>query len=812
MKHRLSLFRSAHDNVPKLVSYTWPEFVEALLPHEFRPIVTTSKAAKLECDAFSPAIYPPGLTRADDNVIAFSVYAADLDHVTDEDVERFITLALARGWAFVVYSTWRHDIDPNRLRAVFPLSREVTPDEWPHLWQALFEALGGLSDPTCGNLSRLYFGAFAPDTEEARAAVVSHVFDGSPVDVDKLLGTPPDGATRASQGQSSPSDGNAHHTQETVSRDQLERFARALIRKRDERAQEHGHTLRKVVNGEAFAESGNRDNAIFQISLVLAERFADADPSSIAAHFDRSLGLMTEPDEITTQDVAYKISRAQQSIHDARHAAEDDADQRHRRMIRDAFGSDRETPYTPDELAAMPDRRWIIQKGRSYYTLVADAYRGPYTQDEAQSAAMRDLSPALSAGVELYTISPQGTRAPKSLGQLVRSYGFVANDISASLVAQRSYFNEPTRTLVEAPSPLRELTPVYHAEIDAWLEALAGPEKIHLLKAWIAAVTLLDRPCTALFLTGHKSTGKSLLPEGLSRLWTALGFPTPLEDVLGVSFNDAQLRCPLVFADERLPTDHRGRVLNAELRHYIQARRRPLRRKFLSNADMIGAVRLIISANNEEILATSENLSNYDIGAIVDRYLHIVCRVEAFHYLQDVDSTKWVDGDMIAEHALHLRDAYEWKPNGRFLVHGDDAELHSRLISSSGVRSAVLQFCVGYMLDPGPLDANARAQYWIQVSQGRLCVNVQALLAGWSTYVGNENCPTTGRLSSAIAALATDERPRLSIPGKGRPNFRVIERDHLIAWGEQNGFASREQIEEALLIDTEEQSKHLAPN
>ncbi len=101
MKYRLSLFRGARDNAPTSVSFTWAEFVDALLPHEFKPA-----DAKLQCDAFSPAVYEPGDTRADDNVIAFAIYAADLDHVSDAEFERFVELASGHGWAFVVYSTW----------------------------------------------------------------------------------------------------------------------------------------------------------------------------------------------------------------------------------------------------------------------------------------------------------------------------------------------------------------------------------------------------------------------------------------------------------------------------------------------------------------------------------------------------------------------------------------------------------------------------------------------------------------------------------------------------------------------------------
>jgi len=805
-KLKISIFRGARDNEPKPVAFAWPEFVSAMLPHEPKP-----EGDKLKCDAFSPASYPAGATRGNDNVQALSLFVADLDGVTDDAIGTFGNAVERNGWACLMHSTWSNARKPNCMRAILPLSRDVEPDEWPEVYEAINAALGGYSDPACKDPARLYFGAFMPDTPDDIAAAWSHVFDGEPVDVDDLLGNPPKTPDTAPETPpATPTAGGG----ENVSREALARFSKALGRKRDDKAQEQGALLKKVVDGEPFAEPGARDNTIFRLSLTLADRWPEADAQSLANHFAPSLELMSrQADECpTVEQVAYKIDRAQTAIHEAREQAERAHREAMSQRIRDAFGTDRDTPYTDEEIDAFgPLPRWIIQKGKNYYCRVGEAYRGPYTSDEAQNAMLRDLSPATTAGIELFTISAQGVRSPKRLDRLVRDYGFIASDVAVGLSAQRAYFDERSRTIVEAPCPLRDIKPRYHPEIDRWLELLAG-DKAHLLKAWLANVTNLKAPCTALFLTGHKHTGKTLLPEGASRLWTPLGFPTPLEDVLGTNFNDAQLRCPLVFADERLPTDHRGRVLNAELRHYIQARRRPLRRKFLSNADMLGAVRLVISANNEEILATTENLSNHDIGAIVDRYLHIVCRVEAFQYLQTVDSSKWVEGDMIAEHVLWLRDNFKWEPNGRFLVHGDDAELHSRLISSSGIRSAVLQFCVGYLLDPGPLDSNARGQYWIRVHEGRLAVNTQALVRCWSTYVTNEACPTTGRMSSAIAALATEERLRLNVPGKGRPNYRVIAPEHLIAWAEMNQYGSREQVEAALAVDTEDRSRHLAPN
>ena len=798
--HRLSLFRDARDTSPTCVGLTWDRFVEQLLPHEFRD-------DKLSCPAWSPAFYPEGATRKKTNVECASLWGGDYDAITQEQIERLIDLVIARGWSLVVYTTFSdwgkryidaHD-NPSterlyRVRFVLPLNREVSPDEWSVLWHAVNDELDSLSDPQCKDISRIYFGAYTPHVDEA----FSSVFEGDSINVDDML-------SRVSVPQTVPV--VVDTAREPVSRARLQRFARALSRKRDERKAELGVLLLRVCNGESFAEPGSRDTTIYRMSLEIAQRFPECDANSIARHFGTSLALMSQeaPECPTIEDVAYKINRAQQeyAAERAQQEASDLAAQRQR--IRDAFGTDRTDPYTVDEIKALgPSPRWIIQKGKSYYTLVGGEYRGPYSQDEALNAAIRDLSPASTAGVDLFTINAQGERAPKPLSRLIRDYGFVANDVAVDLSAQQSYFDESTRTIVEAPCPVRDIKAKHHPEIEAWLEALAGPDRLPLLLAWIANLTNLERPCTALFMTGPKSTGKSLAPFGWSRLWTALGFPTPLEDVLGTNFNDAQLRCPLTFADERLPTDHRGRVLNAELRHFIQAYRRPLRRKFLANADMIGAVRLVISANNEEVLATSETLSNNDIDAIVDRYLWIPCRSEAAEVLRSVDTSGWVEGDKIAEHALWLRDNYRWKPNGRFLVHSYDRELHSRLVSGSGIRSSVLQFCVGYLLDPARLDADPRGRFLIRVHDNRLCVNTQALVACWDTYVKNERCPSTGRLAGAIGALANDDRVRLTLPNGKRPNYRVIRPEHLKAWAARTGYATEEQIEEALSIDTVE--------
>lgn len=791
--HHLSLFEGARDPHPKAVTWTWQTLTQRLSTHEFLP-----PTDKLNCEAFSPASFRPGTRRAIENVTHLSLFVADLDALSEQDALRFLECLEARNWAAVVYSTWSNATKPISFRAVLPLAYPVPAQDWSRTWRAISHALGDLSDPACKDPSRLYFGAFAPVGTEEDA--FSHVIQGDPVDP-SILPAPP-----AELAPTQPL--------EKITRDRLERFARSLARKRDERAQEHGGLLKRILAGEPFAEPGDRDTTIFQLGLTLAHRYPDADPQSLAEHFSLSLDLMARqaPDCPTPKDVAYKIKRAQQRLRDEQTAQMEEETERQAQRIRDAFRSDRTHPYTPDELDAIPPRRWILQKGKSYYARVGAAYRGPYVQEEALNALLRDLSPASTAGVDLFTVSPTGDVQPKTLARLIREYGFVADRVVASLLAEFSYFDEADRTIVEAPAPMRKIAPKRHPEIAEWLDALGG-RKAHLLRAWIANVTRLESPCSALFLTGQKHLGKSVLAEGLAKLWTARGLPTPLQDVLGTPFNESQLRCPLTFADEVLPTDFRGRVLHAELRKYIQERRRSLRRKFMPSAEVIGASRVIISANNENILATTESLSSHDIGAIVDRFLWIPCRAKAFEVLQRVDTSGWVDRDEIAEHALYLRetDTYDTSRN-RFLVQEEDTTLASKLISSDGPRGAVLQFCVSYLLHPERIDSDPRGQYLIRIYQGKLLINVQVLVNCWSTYVTNEKVYTTGTLSAAIGALATEERPRVRSLGGQRPNYRVIAKEHLISWADDKGYATEDQIEAALAKSTEQRSRHLAPN
>lgn len=768
-------------------------------PHNFDFPPETDKAVSLP--AFSPAEFHPGTPRLKSNVVRVHALVLDLDDISTIQLRALVDRLDADGTAAAVYTTWSHTKcapDLWRLRVVIPLAKPIPRDDWPRVWFRCHTYYGGISDIQCKDANRLYFGAFAPaGSDPSRATFV--VFPGNPLDPDAL----PDVG-----GLTVP----ALLTKEKIGRDRLERLAARWLRSAVDYRSHMGHALRCVVRGEPFADVGQRDTTLFQLTADLAKEWPNADATSVAAHFAQSLQIMG-PDAPTLAIVADKFARACER--EREEAAEAESAEKAERRLRilqawQPVQPGRDTPYTDAELDAYAEqakctrgefrKRWVIQRGGQYYFFTVGRYSPPYGPDDAFNAAVRDLAPAVSAGVGLWDMTGKQPRR-KSVAELMADYGSVATDYILDMRAQTASYDASQKLFTEAPCPVRKLRAEYVPNVARWLEILAGPHLPNLL-IWIAHVTRLEDICAALLLTGAPGTGKSLLGLGLSRLYTEDG-PTDLASVFS-DFNESIARCPVVFADEQLPKDFKGHARTAELREFIASRSRPYKKKFAHETRILGAVRLLIAANNDEILAMNENLSANDIEAIGDRFYHIHVNPDAARFLRSVDTAEFIAGDGIARHALWLRENLRYESAGRFLIKSGDREFYRSLTTRSGIRSAVCQWLVGYLKDPRKIDL--KAKYLVRVDSGRLLVNTQALAEDWTVYVTNETTPPTGRLSSALTGLSHPERVQLRRPGTGAPMYyRSVDVSHLHAWAEQTEFATREEIDGALRNDTIEQ-------
>lgn len=810
--------------------------------HMIRPAAT-----KLETPAWSPCEYRAGSNRAKANVLRVGALVIDFDGGTAEQLkaiasrvgcavdeipraeraamaaENVATLnARLHGLAHIAHTSWSHNTDkkPIALRIAVKLSRAVEAAEWPKFWRNANAYFGGLIDPATKDASRLFFCAALPvGTDERQHRVISN--PGEALDVDRILGA--DASNNTSESDASiaaalgfGADGSAGKGN-PITLDEINEFAHEIARSKNPKKSDVGRRLKKMVLGEPFALSGNADplggidNAIFRMCAFLAERFFDRDANAVAKMFERSLAehFKRDGDTHTLDSVVDKFNRVADEVRQKRTEADKQVLVARGRRIREAFQSDRVEGYTPDELLAFGDmdHKWVIQNGSSFYLFFDGDYRPPVGDKAVIAAAARDLAPAHTAGVEVFESVEGGVPRPKSPLALVLDYGAVSHDVIVDLTAQRSHFDSPTRTFVEASCPRRVLEAKYNPAVDEWIRSIGSEE----LEQWIALCTRLDRPCAALYAEGVKGAGKSLLAHGLARLWST-GGPTTAANAIGGTWNDDIARCPLVFADEALPPKVRASGYTGEIREFIQANRRPLARRYKPNATMIGAVRMILAANNKNLLETNEALTPNDIAAIAERFIYVFMPQAAAdvlaRYGRDFVDRVFLQEDGLAGHALWLAETKKNLPNGRFFFEHGSEEIARTLTTQSGMRGSVCTWLVMFLLNPGPvkmLTGNGPAQVF--VDRGELYASAQALATYWPAYKTNRNPPSPAQAGSALRGLSHEgviERDDLT--------FYHLDRRNLLTWAEESGYCSAEQISRSLAGLTDDKNTSTAPH
>lgn len=796
---KLSVFQSVTDVAPNLHEFpSWNELLLFLGGHRFD--YPHKKAVPL----FSPAEFQGNRTNANAKTFHFGVM--EFDDTPEDSLLELLQRWTQRGTAFHLYSTWSHPEATQqgkvRVRLLVPFSRPVEAWEWPVVWETLWRDCDCLPDEQDKDAQRCYFFPSAPSGTENLAVSVTR--DGDPWNPDSppLKGEiVPVTPTRKLESI------NAKHLQALITKTKKSRSPNKVMIL---------SPLENLLAGDSYAEPGERDNITWKLICTILDEFPNAHPQSVANLFVASLQIMEHQHRgaPTVEGVRDKVERKQAEKVIAEVTEGREVQEERKRKIRMTFGfSDRDWPYTNQELQLFAQKLglpsveflrsyWIVQKDNSYYLLVAGVYQGPFTWAELERAAQIYLAPAFTAGVDTHTLDRWGTLQPKGSKELVSEYGTIARAICTDLIAQEATYDPKTGTMTEAPCPFRVTEPKYDPLVAEWLRLLGG-ETHHKLLDWLAVLTRIDEPCAALYLEGQKGVGKSLLAEGVARLWTERG-PIPLADTMK-EFNNRATECPVVFADEAIPTDFQGHARTGELRQLIQTRTRTLRRKFLGDATLRGCIRLILAANNADLLSSSEHLTVNDIEAIVDRVVHVdaneatACR----KFLEGLPKQviwSWVNQDVIAKHVLWLRDNHAVDTRHRFLVSGDKSALHRRLTVSSGIRSAVCCWLVSYLLDPRKFDV--AGTLLVRVYRGKLYANVRALANQWLLYDTNTKPPAVGEIAKALVGISVADTRQFKDGSGTRTHYREVDTANLISWAEDFGFATREGIEAALSKDT----------
>ena len=316
-------------------------------------------------------------------------------------------------------------------------------------------------------------------------------------------------------------------------------------------------------------------------------------------------------------------------------------------------------------------------------------------------------------------------------------------------------------------------------------------------------MTNLEHQTCALYLAGKRGVGKGLLAAGLARLWHE-GGPTELAQVIG-NFNADIAKCPFVFLDEGLPKKH-GDV-STQLRALIGTSTRTLARKHLPNVPLRGAIRLLIGANNENVLAMGdESMSLDDLEAIAGRFLHVSVDPRAAEWLKhakEIDPSltdRWVEGGLLARHALWLRESRPVARGKRFLVEGIATTMHRRLLMQGAVPGLVFEWITRFVIDPTKLYrvyATQHAEPLARVGEGSLLVNTAALVDCWKIYMreDGERRPSFKRIGEVLRAISEGET-RYPAPSGSR--FHRISIDLVRSWSQENQMGEDEHFTAAL--------------
>lgn len=347
---RIALFESNKDNQPKLLEVEWADLARHLQSHVRTACDHTAVKAK-DCPAkfgkaWSPAEYAPGATRGKNGVVAITAAVFDLEGPEHQPLpdEAMARVALAvEGYAYVCHST--HS-GRGFYRLIMPLSRPVTPLEWPAVWAGIIAALGLPADPTCGDPSRLYFLPSA----QVGSWTLAEAGEGKVLDPDQILknrGAPVGEAPRPSEvagavtppasggvfsGQAAapaalsapPSAGPAvSHPLSAAGPVSLDPLITALKKLRKADSREVGQ---RVISGQALGAPGTRDASIYFAAALCAKALPGTRDAAMMLLEPCIRAMDVEPEGIEhwlkKAAESYDRAAAERAASDAKEAAE----------------------------------------------------------------------------------------------------------------------------------------------------------------------------------------------------------------------------------------------------------------------------------------------------------------------------------------------------------------------------------------------------------------------------------------------------------------------------------------------------------
>lgn len=566
--------------------------------------------------------------------------------------------------------------------------------------------------------------------------------------------------------------------------------------------------LRAMRDGQPYASAGARNNARFQAIRCLAEWFPDATDAQLLEWMRASLAATGDRGaEAETEGAAEVLTAARRKFaeRDNLYFALAAAGVKAGSALLASDGDIRQRL-----IVTFPEGGHAIMRPDGAYSLAVFRPQVLYPHLAHENV----LGWAERAGLAQFSYTnDDGERKRVAFPTILERHSWPVEH-------WRGSFNEPRSrvegdTFIEAIAPRRDdLAPAFDPIIDQWLRMLGGT-RADLLLDWLATFPRLGSPTSILVLVGAARAGKTLLADGLARLWKH-GTPTPLEATVS-SFNEALQRCPLLLADEKLPAMGRGRAIDEHLRALVTARTHELNRKFLPSVTVHGCVRIVVASNHARF--TFEGMDQESKRALAERLLHIEASPAARDLIDELGGApaSWVQGDAIIKHVLWLAEHRAVATGTRLLVAGNGIALIDSASNSTGTNADLCQWLCSYLMRPDALQG-ASADY-VLAGNGQLQVGVSAFAnsaATWELFIahGDRRLPSATAVGRALNSLSGDRKARRQYANRAGKQVQAvlhrIDLAQLFAWAERCGFGDLDAMRAT--VEREVDPKLLPPD
>lgn len=427
-------------------------------------------------------------------------------------------------------------------------------------------------------------------------------------------------------------------------------------------------------------------------------------------------------------------------------------------------------------------REWpfVLSTGRQYWVLDARTGQGHYTYKnvagEQVVPMMRMLQKGMPIDVQELTTGDRGGMCTGP--QVLDRCGGVVDAIIYESGLESCKFVDGGRTVKLPCHARRDVNPVFHEDVDKWLQLLAGAQYDRLLR-WIGVLTKNTLgPAACLYVQGKKGSGKTLIFHICSKL-----FDGPMVDynrvVNGGRFNVEMLGSPLLYADEGIHVPRFGNSIaspSAMFRSFTANFTHGVEEKHGNPTQLNAYLRIGVSANNADGLPFRETLAKEGIEAIVERVFWMEAGKEAAGYLTRLfeDPTTyhaWIHGNHAAEHFAWLQDQ-ENKSDGRFLVQGEVTEWHKSFTRNQGIKPSVAR--VLSAITTAIMRSNSRRREGAYLCKEGVVVTHNKVLDEWPD---DAKMPRHSTLARTLEALSI-QKLRRNDDGK-RPGHRLF---YLIPW------------------------------